>query len=154
MHVVEPVDTIKGSWINYLNAEAEDLLRLSGALDHGLLRRVLTESLEENFNFPFKAVFRGYVLSSRSVHDGAIPSGLPQPSGPGSDRYLEVVPAGYTEEAFEIMGGILVPCERDLHPGSVVTMAVAFADPSSYFINPPGILADLVDLDVEVAVEP
>lgn len=146
------MDTLKGSWIDFLNGEAEVMLKLTGTLDRGLLRRVLTESLEEQFDFPFKAVFRCYVISSRSVDPGALPPEARRGDEPV--RFLELVPAGYRPQSFEIMGGILVPCDRDLHPGSVVTVAVAFLDPTTYQLSPPGLLTELVDMDVQVAVEP
>lgn len=148
------VAAVEGSWIAYLNDETASVRKLEPTLDHGVLRRSVLDEMEEAFDFPLQTVVRGVVVATRTIEEMPI-----EVRGPGVGtgeprRFIELAPAGYEEDTWDLLGGPLVPCERRLEPGSVVTVALEMLDPERYHLSPPGFLAHRQDMDVEVAVEP
>lgn len=149
-----PVDAVKESWIAYLNEETASVRKLEPTLDHGVLRRSVLDEMEEDFEFPLQSVVRGVVVTTRTLDELPIEVRGPGADGAGTRRFLELAPEGYQEDAWEILGGPLLPCSRPLEAGAVVTAAIELLDPSRYHIDPPGFLSHLEDVDVEVPVEP
>lgn len=135
------------TWLDTVNAAAAD-----GLAGPDARRRVL-QTVSRTHPFPLRLVFRGYVVGRRTleapatVRDGARTAMRVT----REQEFLEVVPEGFTREAYDALGAVLVPTSRGLQEGSVVTVAVDLQDPSHYHFD--GMLADLVELRVDVAVE-
>lgn len=131
--------------LHWLDAECAQLERLEGpATDVGQVRAVAIEALRRRYTFPLRVDVRAYVADVRYF--------------PGEDgrpvRALEIIPEGFTPRVHRLLGGILVPCDRLLEAGSVVRVTVELADPGTYALHPPALLARLLDLAAEVAIEP
>lgn len=138
------------TWLDTVNAAA------TGGLAGPDGRQRVLRTVSKTYPFPLRIVFRGYVVGARTLE---APVAIREPGGRSQvrvnrlQRFVEVVPEGFTREAFESLGAVLVPTERGLEEGSVVTVAVDVQDPSTYHLEPSGMLADLVDMRVDVAVE-
>lgn len=126
------------TWLRFFNEEANDLAPLERVLGREFLRQILLGEAATSFPFPHQVEFRGVVTARRDV-DGV--------------AHIEVAPAGLDETALQILGGILVPCERRLHPGAVVRVRAQLVDPDEYDTD-VGIRAVDPQMDVELAVEP
>lgn len=150
------MDAVKDNWIAYLNEETADVRKLEPTLDHGVLRRTVLDEMEEAYDFPLQTVVRGVVVTTRTLEELPIEVQGPGSGDPpkGTRRFLELAPEGYEEDTWDLLGGPLIPCERPLEAGTVVTAAIELLDPDRYHISPPGFLSHLTDVDVEVAVEP
>jgi hypothetical protein len=148
------VDAVKGSWIEYLNDETASVRKLEPTLDHGVLRRSVLEEMEEDYEFPLKSVVRGVVVTTRQLDELPIEVRGPDESSEGPRRFLELAPEGYEDDTWDLLGGPLIPTDRRLEAGAVVTAALELLDPERYHINPPGFLAHLSEIEVEVPVEP
>lgn len=133
-------------WVAFVNREAAHLDSLS-SLPRGALRGHLADRLRECFTFPLAVEGRCLVVGERAALG-------PAPHLPGPTRLLEVVPEGLTREAAALTGPWLLPLERPLQAGSVLRVALRFADPESARLDEPGLLASIEAMDVEVAVEP
>lgn len=131
--------------LEWLNRECDGLARLEGIeADGGVLRSVALEGLRRAYPFPLRVTLTGYVGDVRHLGDGH----------GGTVRYLEIVPNGLSPRAAAVLGGVLVRCDRPLHPGSVVEVTVEISDPGTYSLHPPALLAHLLELKAMVAVEP
>lgn len=119
-----------------LRDASEHARLLAGAA--GERRSRVIEELRHAVDFPVTLVVRGLVVGRRD---------LPEPC-------LEVVPEGFGRAAFDTLGPLLVPTDRPLEPGSVVTARVDLVDPARYAIQPPALLARTLTLQASVAVEP
>lgn len=124
--------------VSFLNREAATLAHLQPTLSKAALRGHLRDRLGEAYRFPLEARVRGLVAGERAL----------------DARCLEVVPEGLTREAAGLVGPVLLPTDRPLQPGSVVTADVVFEDPRARSFAQPGLLARIVRLDALVAVEP
>lgn len=130
----------------WLNRECEDLERKRRTgREEGVLRQVALDDFRRMYRFPLRCVLRGYVADVRLA---------PAVDDAGEARYLEFIPDGFSPAVHRVLGGILFQCPRELHPGSVLTVALELHDPETYALHPPGLLATLHDLTAAVAVEP
>jgi len=123
------------SWVDFLNEEASSLSSLEPPLPKTALRGHVRDRIGESFEFPVEIEFRGLVASRR-----------------GED--LEIVPEGLTREAAALAGPILVRTPRPLESGSVLRLRVRITDPRRETPDVPGIRAEVLSMDVIVAVEP
>lgn len=149
-----PVDTVEGSWIDDLNDETSSVRKLEPTMDHGVLRRTVLEEMTDDYEFPLQTVVRGVVVTTRRLEELPIEVRGPDAEAEGPRRFLELAPEGYEEDTWDLVGGPLVPTSRRLEAGSVVTAAIELLDPQRYHMDPPGFLAHLSEMDVDVAVEP
>lgn len=117
------------------------------------LRQGLLEQLRGKFRFPLRASFRGYVVRERVLKLPRLEAHVAGQRTVGESNYLEVVPERYKQEAYALVGGVLVPTERRLQPGSVLQATVDLLDPTGYRLHPPGLLCEAVETRVVVAVE-
>ncbi len=141
--------------VEFLNGEARLVSSLASSLDPAGMRRLLRAALSGRYDFPLRAQLRGYVVGSRDV---AGPSPSPKRGQGGLVRaacghYLEVVPAGFTKDAFDLAGPLLVPFDRRLDAGSVLDVEIEVVDPASYEAQPAGLFTRLASATVRVAVE-
>lgn len=138
------------TWLDTVNAAA------AGGLAGPDGRRRVLQTVSKSYPFPLRMVFRGLVVGSRTLE---APVAVREPGGRSQlrvmrlQRFVEVVPEGFSKEAFQTLGPVLVPTERGLEEGSVVTVALDVQDPTTYHLQPSGMLADLVEMKVDVAVE-
>lgn len=138
------------TWLDTVNAAAAQ-----GLAGPDGRQRVL-QTVSRTYPFPLRLVFRGLVIGSRTLE---APVAVREPNGRAQvrvmqlQRFVEVVPEGFTREAYAALGAVLVPTSRGLEEGSVVTVAVDMQDPGTYHLEPSGMLADLVEMKVDVAVE-
>lgn len=137
----------------FLNREAQALSTLQPPLPKGALRGHMRDRLGESFTFPMELRLRALVAGERLVGPMTIEAGAQVQLQAGA-RCLEVVPEGLTREAAGLVGPILLPTERPLQAGSVVTARLVLEDPRLHALPQPGLLARLVKLEAEVAVEP
>lgn len=135
-----------------MTTEARSLSTLAGDQEKTELRRALIEAFEDDFPFPLKATFKAYVVRERLVKRVKVKAG-PGGTEEESQPCLEVVPERFGKEAYDLLGGILVPFKRRLEPGSVLELTVELRSLSKYRLNPPGMMARLVSCDVLVGVE-
>src|SRR5688572_21154812 len=124
------------TWLDTVNAAAAE----PGLAGPGARRRVLA-AVARSYPFPLRLVFRGLVVGQRTLET---PTTVREPGGRSAmrvvrvQRFVEVVPEGFTPEAFAHLGAVLVPTARGLQEGSVVTVAVDVQDPSTYHLEPLG----------------
>ncbi|HVL49104.1 MAG TPA: hypothetical protein VM889_11145 [Candidatus Thermoplasmatota archaeon] len=140
-----------------LNEEAALSRGLAAAASPDRARARALDAMRSRVAFPFRAVFKAVVVGERILASGPLAvgeAGQRRMKMQPDQRYLEVAPEGLTPIAFEILGPILVPSARNLMEGSVIMAALDVLDPSRYPIEGPGLVADLLDLKVLVAVEP
>ncbi|HVL86836.1 MAG TPA: hypothetical protein VM681_02315 [Candidatus Thermoplasmatota archaeon] len=139
-------------WLSFLNAEARSLKTLASEADKGDLRCALVDALVSQYKFPMKVTFRGYVARERVIKKIKVRAG--DGGTEEADKpYLEVVPERYSQEAWDLLGGILVPMKRGLQPGSVLELTLDIQSPKRYKLSPPGILSSLRSCDIVVGVE-
>ena len=139
--------------VAFLNRESQALAALQPPLPKGALRGHVRDRLAEAFAFPLEARVRCLVAGERHVGAVTLEAGTQVQLAEGT-RCLEVVPEGLTREAAGLVGPLLLPTPRPLQAGSVVTAHVILEDPRLHVLPQPGLLARLVKLDAEVAVEP
>lgn len=142
-----------GDLVAFLNREAQSLAALQPPLPKGALRGHMRDRLGEAFGFPLEARLRCLVAGERHVGEVTLEAGGQVQLKEGT-RCLEVVPEGLTREAAALVGPLLLPTSRPLQAGSVVTAHVVLEDPRLHALPQPGLLARLVRLDAQVAVEP
>ncbi|HLE96309.1 MAG TPA: hypothetical protein VI997_02980 [Candidatus Thermoplasmatota archaeon] len=146
------------TWLDCVTDEAARIAADASADDDPkTLRSRLVTAVAKTWPFPTRLVFRGYVVGARTLEAPALARGAdgrPAMRIVKTQRFLEVVPEGFTEAAFRALGAVLVPSTRGLMEGSVVTVAVDLADPATYHLDEPAMLADLAEMRVDVAVEP
>lgn len=138
------------AWVAFLNREAEALAALQPPLPKGALRGHLRDRLAEAFAFPLDLEVRALVAGDR--HDA-----LPTDGGPivaAGARHLEVVPEGLTRDAAGLIGPLLLRTDRPLQPGSVLRLKLRVEDPRLETPDVPGVRAQVLEMIVEVAVEP
>lgn len=139
-------------WLSFVNREAQELVALSN-LPKDVLRAHLRDRLKETFAFPVKLELRCLVVGERYVESSVDTAG-PSVSVTRQARHLEVVPEGITREAAALTGPLLVPTDRPLQEGSVVRVRFLLEDPSAVGPGGPALVGQLVDMKVDVAVEP
>lgn len=143
-------------WVHFANVEAAQLLKFAGGMDPALLRRVLVDALRETHGFPLRTEFQGLVIGQRSQQ---ATSHVPDAQGKstlamqGEQRYLEVVPSGCSEETYRLLGPVLVPTDRPLQEGSLLSVSVTVRDPQPN--EDAALVAESLEmLRAHVAVEP
>jgi len=132
-------------------------MKFAGTMDRSLLRRVLHDVLRETEHFPLEAEFEALVVGERMHAAPAATQNAPGVPGlalTGTRRYLEVVPTGYAPEALDLLGPILIPTDRPLQEGSLLTASVGLLDPADHPVPSGGLLAERCSMRVRVAVEP
>lgn len=143
-------------FVEFLNDEVRSAAPLERSVSAATRRRLLLAALSGRYAFPMKVRLRGYVVGARDVEGlpaEAIESGA-EVGRAANGRYLEVVPEGFTKDAFDVMGPLLVPLRRGLDAGSVLTLELEILDPVSYELQPAGLVTRIESCLVEVAVEP
>jgi len=140
-------------WLQFLNDEAARLRREAWDTERAKLRSQLLEELRATFKFPLRATFKAYVVRERLLKLPRLQAHVSGQRTVGESNYLELVPAGYRQESYTLCGGILLPSQRRLQPGSVLQVTVDLLDPTGYRLYPPGFLAEVVDSKVVVPVE-
>lgn len=140
-------------WQRFLNEECARLRRESWDTERSVLRARLLEQLKANFKFPLRATFKGYVVRERVLKIPRLQAHVAGQRTEGETNYLELAPAKYTQEAYTLVGGVLVPTDRRLQPGSVLEVTVDLLDPTGYRLYPPGLLSEVVSKHVVVGVE-
>lgn len=140
-------------WLEFLNRECARLRRESWDAERCQLRQRLLEQLRGRFKFPLRATFKGYVVRERVLRMPRLQAHVSGQRTVGESSYLEVVPERYRQEAYSLVGGVLVPSPRALQPGSVLEVTVDLLDPTGYKLHPPGLLSEVVESKVVVAVE-
>lgn len=157
-------------WVEFLNREAQALGALAN-LPKDVLRGHLRDRMRETYRFPLRLELRCLVVGERYVEAPAhatpaaaatAPTAGPAASGSGGatlslarqGRHLEVVPEGITREAAALTGPILIAVERLLQEGSVVRVQIDVEDPDAVGPGGPALTGRLLDLRVDVAVEP
>lgn len=125
-------------WIGFLNEELATCSPDQRPLGRECLRQEILDRAACNFPFPLEVRFRALVVG-REVIDG--------------HHHLVLHPTSLMQEAFEILGGVLVPTDRPLFPGAVVDVTCSLADPDRYD-RASGILAIDAWIDTIVPVEP
>lgn len=141
------------SWMEFLNEESARVRRESWDAERGPVRQGLLETLRGKYRFPLRVTFKGYVVRERVLNLPRLEAHVTGQRTVGESTYLELVPAKYTQEAYTLLGGILLPSQRRLQPGSVLEVTVDILDPTSYRLHPPGLLAEVVETKVVVGVE-
>ena len=141
------------NWQDFLNEECTRLRRESWNEERSALRQRLLEKTKASFKFPVRATFKGYVVRERVLKLPRLQAHVAGQRTEGESSYLEMVPARYKQEAYTLLGGVLVPMDRRLQPGSVLELTVDILDPTSYRLYPPGLLSEVVESKVVVAVE-
>lgn len=140
--------------VRFLNAEAQALASLQPPLPKAALRGHMRDRLGEAYAFPLALRLRALVAGERHVGAVDIDAGGQGLQLAEGTRCLEVVPEGLTREAAALIGPILLPTDRPLQSGSVVTIDVVLEDPRRQALAQPGLLAKVTRLDARVAVEP
>jgi hypothetical protein len=141
------------TWIEFLNEECARLRRESVDGERAQLRAQLLDQVKGHFKFPLRATLKGYVVRERVLKMPRLQAHVAGQRTEGESNYLEIVPARYKQEAYTLAGGLLVPSDRRLQPGSVLQVTVDILDPTSYRLYPPGLICELVESKVVVAVE-
>lgn len=151
------VSEAPSDWLAFVNREAQALSALS-VLPKDVLRGHLRDRLKETFTFPLRLELRCLVVGERHVDatstTTASPGGAASVSVARQARHLEVVPEGITREAAALTGPLLLQTDRPLQEGSVVRVQFDMDDPSAGMPGGPAIIGRLVDMKVDVAVEP
>lgn len=141
------------TWLEVLNEESARVRRESWDAERAKVRQGLLEVLRSRFRFPLRATFKGYVVRERVLKLPRLEAHVAGQRTVGESNYLEIVPQRYKQEAYTLVGGILVPTTRRLQPGSVLEVTVDILDPTGYRLHPPGLLAEAVETKVVVGVE-
>ena len=141
-------------WLAFVNREAQALSALS-VLPKDVLRGHLRDRLKEHFRFPLRLELRCLVVGERHVDATASGGGgAASVSVARQARHLEVVPEGITREAAALTGPLLLQTDRPLQEGSVVRVQFDMEDPSAIMPGGPALVGRLLDMKVDVAVEP
>jgi hypothetical protein len=140
-------------WLEFLAGESRRLRREAWDDDRAQARQDLLTKLASNYRFPLRATFKGYVVRQRVLQIPRLEAHVAGQRTVGEANVLEVVPTRYPQEAYALVGGVLVPSERRLQPGSVLELTVDVLDPAGYRLYPPGLLSEIVECKVVVAVE-
>lgn len=148
-----PVPPEAGDLVSFLNQEAQSLATLQPPLPKGALRGHMRDRLGEAYAFPLDVRLRCLVAGERHVGAVTLEAGGQVQLKDGT-RCLEVVPEGLTRDAAALVGPLLLPTERPLQAGSVVTVHLVLEDPRLHALPQPGLLARLVKMEAQVAVEP
>lgn len=125
-------------WISFLNEEVAKRPALERSLGKEFLRQMVLDRTASAFPFPLEVRFRGIVVGRRTLE---------------GREYLLVGPASLSGEALRVLGGVLVPCERNLYPGAVVDISCCVTDPDDYDLD-EGILASEAEVRAIVPLEP
>lgn len=141
------------TWLDFLNEESTRVRRESWDAERGQVRQTLLEQMRGKFRFPLRVTFRGYVVRERVLKLPRLEAHVAGQRTVGESTYLELVPAKYKQEAYTLLGGILVPMERRLQPGSVLEVTADVLDPTGYRLYPPGLICEVVETKVVVGVE-
>ena len=151
---VPGVSEAPSDWLPFVNREAQALNALA-VLPKDVLRAHLRDRLKEAYRFPLRLELRCLVVGER--HADATPSttgGGASVSVARQARHLEVVPEGITREAAALTGPLLLQTDRPLQEGSVVRVQFDMADPGAFMPGAPALVGRLLDMKVDVAVEP
>lgn len=152
-------------WVEFLNREAQALGALAN-LPKDVLRGHLRDRMRETYRFPLRVDLRCLVVGERYLEAPSAPAATTTTTGaagasgatvslaPRQARHLEVVPEGITREAAALTGPILIPVERLLQEGSVVRVQLDLEAPDAVGPAGPALTGRLLDLRVDVAVEP
>jgi hypothetical protein len=140
-------------WVDVLNEACAKLRREAWEGERAELRARALDRLKEQARFPLNAQFKGYVVRERVLKMPRLQASIAGQRTEGESPYLELVPERFGQDAYSLVGGVLVPYERRLQPGSVLQCTVDLLDPTSYRLNPPGLLSELHKAQVVVAVE-
>ncbi|MGQ0536874.1 MAG: hypothetical protein ACT4PT_12490 [Methanobacteriota archaeon] len=143
---------MEADWVTLANDGLTDLSQRSGIRDKACLRSLLVERLRQEVAFPLHAAFRGYATgrvlkAPLSVEDGRL-----RGDRGNFHRFVELVPPGYEQATYEVLGGVLVEADADFGAGSVLRVSVRLLDPALYGFKPPAMLSDLEAMKVEVGV--
>jgi hypothetical protein len=151
------VSEAPSGWLAFVNREAHALGALS-VLPKDVLRGHLRDRLKESFTFPLRLELRCLVVGERHAETSSSPSatasGAASVSVARHARHLEVVPEGITREAAALTGPLLLQTDRPLQEGSVVRVQFDLHDPSAGLPGGPALVGRLLDMKVDVAVEP
>lgn len=146
-----PVD-----WVSFLNREAQELGALN-VIPKDVLRGHLRDRLKEAYQFPLRLDLRCLVVGERHLEapqSASASAGSASLSVARQSRHLELVPEGLTRDAAALTGPLLVATDRPLQEGSVVRVQIELPEPTASDAGGPALLARLVDMRVDVAVEP
>ncbi|MDX1611472.1 MAG: hypothetical protein R3185_03820 [Candidatus Thermoplasmatota archaeon] len=124
-------------WIGFLNEEAKSCPSRSHELERSCFRREVLDRTASSFPFPLEVSFRAVVMDRCHL---------------AGEDYLVLGPTPLSGEALDLLGGVLVPCPRELFPGSVVDVTCALADPDTYDLD-LGVLAEACQLTAIVPLE-
>jgi hypothetical protein len=149
------VSEAPSDWLAFVNREAHALGALS-VLPKDVLRGHLRDRLKESFAFPLRLELRCLVVGERHAEASSTGSatGAASVSVARHVRHLEVVPEGITREAAALTGPLLLQTDRPLQEGSVVRVQFDLADPSAGLPGSPALVGRLLEMKVDVAVEP
>jgi hypothetical protein len=125
-------------WLGFVNEQVNQASVSGPGLEGARLRQTILDRSACSFPFPLEIAFRGVVVE-RVEHEG--------------EGHLLVAPSRLCEAAIEALGGILIPCDRQLRPASVVEVRCWLADPDTYWLD-DGVLASRADVEATVPIEP
>lgn len=125
-------------WLGFVNEEVAKHPGPLAAMDRSRVRQQLLDRAATSFPFPLEVSFRA-VVADRIELDGT--------------PHLILEPTALSEEALDVLGGVLVPSDRELYEGSVTEVACHLADPDTYAVT-EGVLAVDGDLQTIVPIEP
>lgn len=129
---------MKDPWLGFVNEEVAKHPGPLAGMDRARARQALLDRAATSFPFPLEISFRGVVADRIELDD--------QP-------HLLLEPTALSEDALEVLGGVLVPSERCLYEGSVAKVECRLADPDTYTVD-EGVLAVDGDLQAVVPIEP
>ncbi|PSG98345.1 hypothetical protein BRD56_00940 [Thermoplasmatales archaeon SW_10_69_26] len=125
-------------WLGFVNEQVSQTTASGPGLEGARLRQTILDRSACSFPFPLEISFRGIVVD-RVEHEG--------------EPHLLVAPSRLRQEAVEVLGGILLPSDRQLRPASVVEVDCHLADPDAYWLD-DGVLACRAALEAVVPIEP
>lgn len=128
---------MKDPWLGFVNEQVAQTTMGEAQVERFRLRQTILDRTACSFPFPLEISFRA-VVDDRVEH--------------AHEDYLLVEPEGLCEEAIEVIGGVLLPTERRLQPGSVVQASCHLADPDTYWTD-QGVLAEDAEIDALVPIE-
>lgn len=129
---------MKDPWLGFVNEEVAKHPGPIAGMDRARARQALLDRAATSFPFPLEISFRGVVADRLEVDE---------------ETYLLMEPTALSDEALEVLGGVLVPSERRLYEGSVAEIECRLADPDTYTVD-DGVLAVDGDLQAVVPIEP
>ncbi len=129
---------MKDPWLGFVNEEVAKHPGPLAGMDRARARQSLLERAATSFPFPLDVSFRG-VVTDRVEVDGS--------------PCLVLEPTALSEEARDVLGGVLVPSERLLYEGSVAEVECRLADPDTYDLD-DGVLSVDGELQAVVPIEP